>query len=128
MNERRTAKRMKSFLRGLIYFDKRRGASSCLIRDMNEEGARVIFSEAITLPDTVNLHIPQKEQTLRARVSWRRGDEIGLSFSVKPADVPDAAALMQRVAQLEAENHKLRRMIRRLKHSDNQPLDDGVAA
>jgi hypothetical protein len=131
MNERRTTKRMKSFLRGLIYFDKRRGASSCLIRDMNEEGARIIFSEAITLPDTINLHIPQKEQTLRARVSWRRGDEIGLSFTAEPAKLPDASELMQRVAQLEAEILKLRRMLKRLKHGaepENQPYDDGVAA
>jgi len=38
---------------------------------------------------------------------------------------------MQRVAQLEAEILKLRRMLKRLKHSsdpDNQPHDDGVAA
>lgn len=128
MNERRTVRRMKSFLRGLIYFDGRPSGLSCIIRDLNEQGAHVILAEAVALPEIVDLYIALKEQTLRARVSWRRGDEIGLSFSVKPADVPDAAALMQRVAQLEAENHKLRRMIRRLKHSDNQPLDDGVAA
>jgi hypothetical protein len=131
MNDRRTARRMKSFLRGLIYFDKRRGAASCLIRDMNEEGARIIFSETITLPDVINLHIPQKEQTLRARVSWRRGDEIGLSFTADAADLPDASELMQRVAQLEAEIVKLRRMLKRLKRGDdseNQPFDDGVAA
>ena len=54
MNERRTARRMKSFLRGFVYFDKKRGACSCLIRDMNEEGARIIFSEAITLPGSGN--------------------------------------------------------------------------
>jgi hypothetical protein len=131
MSERRTAKRMKSFLRGLIYFDKRRGASSCLIRDMNEEGARIIFSEGITLPDTINLHIPQKEQTLRARVSWRRGDEIGLSFTAETAKLPDSSELMARVAQLEAEILKLRRMLKRLKNRaepDNQPYDGGVAA
>ena len=131
MNERRTAKRMKSFLRGLIYFDKRRGASSCLIRDMNEEGARIIFSEAITLPEIVNLHIPQKDQTLRARVSWRRGDEIGLAFTAEAADMPDSNEMMQRVAQLEAEILKLRRMLKKLKGGDtgdNQPYDDGVAA
>jgi PilZ domain len=128
MNERRTGIRMKSFLRGFVYFDKRRGASSCLIRDMNEEGARIILSEAITLPDIVSLHVPHKEQTLRARVSWRRGDEIGLSFTVEPANMPDASELMQRVAELETEILKLRRTLKRLKSGDNQPLDDGVAA
>lgn len=128
MDERRTVKRMKSFLRGLIYFDGRPSGLSCVIRDLNEQGAHVIVAEAVALPEIINLYIAYKEQTLRARVSWRRGDEIGLSFSVKPADLPDAAELMKRVAQLEAENDKLRRMLRRLKRSDNQPLDDGVAA
>jgi hypothetical protein len=128
VDERRTVKRMKSFLRGLIYFDGRPSGLSCVIRDLNEQGAHVILAEAVALPEIINLYIAYKEQTLRARVSWRRGDEIGLSFSVKPADLPDAAELMKRVAQLEAENDKLRRMLRRLKRSDNQPLDDGVAA
>lgn len=128
MDERRTVRRMKSFLRGLIYFDGRPSGLSCVIRDLNEQGAHVIVAEAVALPEIINLYIAYKEQTLRARVSWRRGDEIGLSFSVKPADLPDAAELMKRVAELEAENDKLRRMLRRLKRSDNQPLDDGVAA
>jgi PilZ domain len=128
MSERRTVRRMKSFLRGLIYFDGRPSGLSCIIRDLNEQGAHVILAEAVALPYVINLYIANKEQTLRARVSWRRGDEIGLSFGVKPADLPDAATLMQRVAQLEAENDKLRRTIRRLKRSENQPLDDGVAA
>ena len=128
MEERRTARRMKSFLRGLVYFDARRGAWPCLIREMNEEGARILFSEAVTLPDIINLQIPQKEQTLRARVSWRRGDEIGLSFTAEAAKLPDAAELMQQVAELEAEILKLRRTLKRLKNGDNQPLNDGVAA
>jgi hypothetical protein len=130
MNERRTARRMKSFLRGFVYFDKKRGACSCLIRDMNEEGARIIFSEAITLPEIVNLHIPQKDQTLRARVSWRRGDEIGLAFTAEATDMPGREELMARVTQLEGEILKLRHALKKLKHGsdDNQPHDDGVAA
>jgi hypothetical protein len=115
MTERRTARRMKSFLSGFVYFDKKRGASACLVRDMNEEGARIIFSEAIALPDIVNLHIPQKDQTLRARVSWRRGDEIGLAFTAEDADIPDRHELMARVAQLEGEILKLRSVLKKLK-------------
>ena len=130
MNERRTARRMKSFLRGFVYVDKERGACSCLIRDMNEQGARIIFSEAITLPNIISLHIPQKDQTLRARVSWRRGDDTGLAFTTEAADMPGREELMARVAQLEGEILKLRRVLKKLKHGsdDNQPHDDGVAA
>jgi hypothetical protein len=118
MSERRRNRRLKSFLRGFVYFDKRRGALSCLVRDLADDGARIVFSQSVAIPDIVNLHLPQKDQTLRARVSWRRGDEIGLSFVAvaTPVDVPsDAKELMKRVAQLETEIASLRRMLKRLK-------------
>jgi len=130
MGERRNSRRLKSFLRGFVYFDKRRGAMSCLVRDLSGEGARIIFSEAVTIPDMINLHIPQKNHTVRARVTWRRGDEIGLGFSAAdPAadPLPDSAELMKRVAQLEGEIARLRRMLNRMK-GERPDLDDEAAA
>jgi len=126
MIERRTARRMKSFLRGFVYVDEKRGACNCVVRDLNDEGARIIFSEAVTLPDVITLHIPQKNETLRARVSWRRGDEIGLAFTAEAAAVPDSNEMTARVAELEAEILKLRRMLSRLKRGATG--GDGVAA
>jgi hypothetical protein len=119
MAERRRVPRQKSFLRGCIYFNKRRGAVDCLIRDLSEQGARVIFSEAVNVPDAVELYIPQKEETLRAHVQWRHGDEAGLAFpdGLSSRDVvPDAGDLAQRVAHLEAEVAALRRALKQLKN------------
>jgi len=127
MSERRRNHRLKSFLRGFVYFDKRRGALNCLVRDLNTEGARIIFSENVTIPDVVSVHIPQKDQTLRARVSWRRGDEIGLSFAGVETEVPDSAELMARVAHLEAEITKLRRQLKRLKAGERLADDEAAA-
>ena len=76
MGERRETRRKKSFLRGRIYFDNRRCATDCLVRDISEIGARLIFSDAVSVPDAVDLYIPQKDQTLLARVEWRHGDEV----------------------------------------------------
>lgn len=118
MSERRGSRRQKSFLRGFVYFDKRRGAMSCLVRDLSEQGARIILSEAVTIPDNVNLHIPQREETLRARVQWRRGDEIGLVFpdaGRTAAPVPQEIELIKRVAQLESEILTLKQTIKKLK-------------
>ena len=130
MGERRNSRRLKSFLRGFVYFDKRRGAMSCLVRDLSVEGARIIFSEAVTIPDMINLHIPQKNQTMRARVTWRRGDEIGLGFSAADpvADpLPDSGELMKRVAQLEGKIAALRKVLNRMK-GERPDLDDEAAA
>lgn len=118
MGERRRSVRQKSFLRGCVYFNKRRNALNCLIRDISSEGARIIFSETVSVPDIVDLYIPQKEQTVRARVQWRHGDEIGLAFpdAVRAADGTSDGELAKRVAQLESEIGSLRRVLKRLKN------------
>jgi len=105
MSEHRQSRRLKSFLGSFVHFDKRRGVMSCLVRDFSDEGARIIFSETVTIPDVVNLHLPQKDITLKAKVTWRCSDENGLGLngaSASTATEPpaDAAELMKRVAQL----------------------------
>jgi hypothetical protein len=128
MSERRQNRRLKSFLRGFINLDKQRGAMPCMVRDLSDDGARIIFSETIATPDVVTLYIPQKDRTVRARVQWRRGDEIGLTFPAagRVADVPDASDLAQRVAQLETEIADLRQMLKRMKGERRR--DDEAAA
>ncbi len=120
MGERRGSRRQKSFLRGVVNFDKRRGGMSCLIRDLSEDGARIILSHTVTIPEIIELHIPQRGQTVRARVQWRRADEIGFAFSEKTAAAasPQEGELLQRIAQLEAEITTLRRTIKRLKREN----------
>ncbi len=114
MVERRQSTRQKSFLRGTVYFNNRRHAFDCLVRDISDKGARIIFSDTVSVPDLVDLYIPQKEQTVRAHVQWRHGDEIGLAFpdAIRAAD----GKLAARVAQLESEVASLRRALKRLKN------------
>ena len=127
MNGRRASRRQKSFLRGVVYFDKRRSETACLVRDLSEDGARIVLSQTITIPDVIELQIPQREQTLSARVQWRRADEVGLSFS-KPdtATTPRENQLIKRIAELEAEITTFQRTIKRLKRDSNG--DGGIEA
>ena len=119
MSERRSGTRQKSFLRGRIYFNNRRSSVDCLIRDISAEGARLVFSDAITVPDIVDIYIPQKEQTLRAHVHWRHGQELGVTFAATaaaaPEQLPAADDLAGRVERLEAEIAQLKRMLKKLK-------------
>jgi len=129
MAERRHAARQKSFLRGCIYFNNRRTAIDCLIRDISEHGARLRFSDSISIPDSFELHIPQKNQTLRAVARWRHGMDVGVVFpdlarapatpttpgTSTTASAPDLAALTDRVQKLEAEVADMRRLLRRLR-------------
>jgi PilZ domain len=133
MSERRHAGRRKSFLRGVVYFNNKNGGLNCIVRDLSGDGARIIFSENVTLPEAIDLHIVQKKQTRRARVTWRRGSEIGLGFGaakVEPAAAEplDAPALAKRVVELEAEIAALRKILKRMKREHDHPHDDEVAA
>jgi hypothetical protein len=118
-SDRRRATRQKSFLRGCLYFNNRRSALDCLIRNISTSGARLIFSDTVTIPDLVDLYIPQKEQTLRSQVHWRHGDEIGVAFVGAQASGVEQTAnvdeLAERVQKLEGEIAALRKMLKRLK-------------
>jgi hypothetical protein len=130
MGERRHSLRQKSFLRGCVYFNKRRNAVDCLVRDISDEGARIIFSDAVSVPDLVEIYIPQKEQTLRARVQWRHGHEVGLAFpdAAHGGDAPDPAGdVTERVARLETEVASLRRALKRLRKEVASGSDDEAA-
>jgi PilZ domain len=120
MSERRRSTRQKSFLRGCIYFNNKRSATDCLVRDISAAGARLIFSDTVSIPDAVDLYIPQKEETLRAHVQWRHGDEVGVAFAKgaqapSPARSLDVGELAERVTRLEAELAAVRKMLKRLK-------------
>jgi hypothetical protein len=132
MSERRKATRQKSFLRGCIYFNNRRSAVDCLIRDISGTGARLIFSATVSVPDVVDLYIPQKEQTIRAVVQWRHGEELGVAFgdaarTPAPPSPADVAELSERVRKLEAEIAALRKMLKRLKGEMPGRNDDEAA-
>ena len=80
MRELRQAIRHPTFLRGRVIFDNGGTTFDCIIRDLNKQGARIVFSTTINVPDLVELCIPEKNETLRARVVRRNNYEIGLDF------------------------------------------------
>ncbi|MEL6948246.1 MAG: PilZ domain-containing protein [Pseudomonadota bacterium] len=53
---------------------------SCTLRDINTRGARMSVASHAGIPDTFILKCRQAELNTRARVAWRRGYELGVSF------------------------------------------------
>lgn len=107
---------MRSFLKGRV----NNGLTDvdCMIRDLSAQGAKLSCSGGITLPAVFNLHVPLKNKTMRAKVNWRRGDEIGVSFiddlPVAP-QVSDDTQLAERMVKLEEEIASLRKMLKQLR-------------
>ena len=120
MVERRASARQKSFLQGRIYFNNRRSSVDCLIRDYSEPGARLKFSESVAVPEAIELYIPNKEEIHRARVEWRSGNEMGVSFGEEARSLPSRLTAAQgdlatRVQALEAEVAALKRLVNELR-------------
>lgn len=115
MSDKRTEARTRTFLKGRIVFNNGSSTFDCLVRDMSSTGAKLVLTEAATLPDIFDLHILNKGAKLKAHIRWRRADQIGVRFvdaEVQPQDPwPDAE---KRIRQIELENAGLREEIDRL--------------
>ncbi|TXN32270.1 PilZ domain-containing protein [Methylobacterium sp. WL19] len=121
MSDKRKEARQRTFLKGRIIFNNGASSMDCLVRDLSSIGARLALTETATLPEMFDLFIPQKERTYKANLRWRRADGIGVAFvdettaaTPVPSPQADPAAmltLIRRIAELEAENAALRRLI-----------------
>jgi len=80
MNERRVMVRHKTFIKGRIYFNNRLSSMDCIVRDTTENGARLEFSENVTLPSVFELYLPNKDEYFQAHVAWRKGNNIGIAW------------------------------------------------
>jgi len=121
MSERRRSSRQKAFLKGRIFFNNRCSSIDCLIRDISEQGAKLIFSSTVATPDIVELHVPSRDEWYRARIEWRTGEEVGVSFEgaevASPTLAPAAAApadWLSRIHRLEREVAALQRKVSEL--------------
>jgi hypothetical protein len=105
-------------LQGRIFFNHRRTSVDCLIRDFCEHGARLTFSSMTATPDVVELYIPNKDESYRAKVQWRNANEIGVGFehdAASPPLVPEAPP-----ADLSARIHKLEHALASLQRKFNE--------
>ena len=88
MSEHRRETRQRVFLKGRIVFNNGSSSFDCLVRDMSSSGARLVMSDATTLPEAFDLYIPQKDRTYRATLRWRREDGIGVTFERRSGPAP----------------------------------------
>src|SRR3954454_10938225 len=104
-SDQRIAPRLKALLAAKISFNNGQSALDCLIRNLSDTGAKLIVSAAVTLPECFDLIVPPKSLTRRARIAWRRAEQIGVRFEdASPSDRcdPDASALKRRIRELQA--------------------------
>jgi hypothetical protein len=124
MEERRKTVRQRSYLGGRIAFNNRYSTMDCTVRNMSAGGARVAFSDAVVLPQDVDLAINQRGLNARARVVWRSATEMGVSFLAVSREATGEVIpldLARRMRDLEAEKAALKQRVAALSTGDYVP-------
>ncbi len=100
--EHRRALRTRTILQGRVVFNDRFSLIECTVRDLSDTGAQIAFAHPVTLPVEVELEIPTRKLSTRARVMWSKGKTHGLIFiaaaqagssSRSPTPLPGAEAV-----------------------------------
>jgi len=78
---RRGGPRARSLLTGKIIIGDGRESHDCVVRNLSAKGARVRIAGAVNLPGAVGLLVVKEALLFDAAIAWRRGDQIGLTFS-----------------------------------------------
>jgi hypothetical protein len=115
MRDRRKTTRTRTYLGAQIAFNQRSSVMDCLIRNFSSDGAKLLFSNSVTVPQEFDLSIPKQERTLRVRIIWRRADEVGVAIcraQSRPAPIP--LDLVRRLKTCEAERATLERRVEQL--------------
>ena len=107
MQDRRKLHRDRTYLGGLIAFDYRGSALACLVRNLSEDGAKIVFSDAAAVPAEFDLMIHRKGESRRARLVWRDQTQAGIRFSHAVDEANVSIENAQRIKKLEAERNVL---------------------
>ena len=121
MDERRHMPRHRTFLQGRVFYNNRRQSADCIIRELTDDGARLSFTDPVALPHAFELHIPNRDQTLRVETAWNHGTDVGVSFGKIDAHAATLSpaihagtheqTALERIEKLEKELAALRRRI-----------------
>lgn len=113
MNERRAAIRER-----VIYgatADAGSGRSRpCVVRNFSEEGAHVVFSNDMRVPDDIGLTIARKGKSYRAHVVWWRNNAAGVAFRSAAVVHTPSSEFEERLRTSEKKTRQLKRRVREL--------------
>jgi hypothetical protein len=116
MLDRRLSRRDKVIYGGVAEIDERGGSRDCVVRNISENGARIEFGNAVTVPKKqISLNIATKGRAFLAHIIWWRDVFVGLAFRSEPSssELP-GSDLAQRLRNSEKKKRELERRIKHL--------------
>jgi len=107
--ERRRSPRQRSFLGASLQVGPGESTTTCLVRNVGSDGAKLMVSAAVPVPDVFPVTIDVRRETRTANLVWREGDAIGVSFvAEQAAGVTVPLDLVRELRAVRAENSDLR--------------------
>lgn len=91
MDERRTTPRRRVLKEGKIVFADGVRVLDCTIRDMSDEGARLLIANPLGVPQHFLLLEKSNGLLHPASVVWQRKDSIGVKFDGPATSIHDEA-------------------------------------
>lgn len=114
--ERRRSVRNRTLIGGSITFSQCPATLDCVVRNLSEDGALLVLSDDILLPELFELHIPLKRESRMVRGRWRDGEHLGVTFATgtRQSEPPIPLDLVRRLRKLEQENAALKARVAEL--------------
>jgi hypothetical protein len=114
MQERRTFHRARTYIGARIIFNHRFSTMDCLVRNLSEDGAKLVFFGLATIPSEFDVFIANNGDSRRVKTIWRTEIAAGIKFLNAGYDqvVPIEAA--RKLKKLKDERDMLARRIAQL--------------
>ena len=89
MDEKRKTPRRRVLKVGKIIFADGMRLIDCTIRDMSDNGARLLIANTVGLPDAFHLFEKSSGMVYPASVVWRQPAAVGVKFDGPPTNIHD---------------------------------------
>jgi PilZ domain len=114
MKERRKSHRLRAYLGGRISFDNRFSTLDCLVRNLSQNGAKLVFAGPVVLPFEFDIHIRNKGESCRGRLIWCDETNAGIILSARDFGSIISIETARRIRKLEADRDALAKRVAEL--------------
>jgi hypothetical protein len=107
VEQRRASPRSRTLLEGHIIYNNRLSRMECIVRDLSETGARIVFAQPVKVPAEFELQVPKRKLVRQAQIMWYDGQNHGVMFledeAGEPIRKPSATKSQGRVLAIKKE-------------------------
>jgi hypothetical protein len=91
MEDKRKSPRRRALKDGKIVFADAMCVIDCTIRDMSENGARLLIANTMGIPESFQLYEKSSGKLYPSTTAWRQSNVIGVKFDGPPTGIHDIA-------------------------------------